>query len=194
MSDVSRKSRDVCMSIKKAQPEILSRAATKVADYVGEGGFPDLFAKDTVLVPAPRSSRLVPGALWPAERIAENLVKAGLGGEIQPSITRTESVPKAAYARPGERPSFDRHRETMSVSVNLLAPSRIVVVDDVITQGHMLGACVSLLREAYPRADIKAFALVRTMGLVPDVDRIVDPCLGTLTILDGGVSRSDTCT
>jgi hypothetical protein len=36
------------------------------------------------------------------------------------------------------------------------------------------------LHEAFPKADIRAFALVRTMGLILDVERLFDPCEGVI--------------
>ena len=44
----------------------------------------------------------------------------------------------------------------------------------------MLGAA-SRLAETYPRATILGFALVRTLGFVDDIDRIVEPAVGTIT-------------
>jgi hypothetical protein len=38
--------------------------------------------------------------------------------------------------------------------------------------------------EVFPSADIRVFALVRTMGLVPDVERLVEPAVGVIE-LDG---------
>jgi hypothetical protein len=38
--------------------------------------------------------------------------------------------------------------------------------------------------EVFPGVDIRVFALVRTMGLVPDVERLVEPAVGVIE-LDG---------
>jgi hypothetical protein len=37
------------------------------------------------------------------------------------------------------------------------------------------------LRERFPKAQLGAFALVRTLGLVPDIPQIVEPCTGAIT-------------
>lgn len=63
--------------------------------------------------------------------------------------------------------------------------------DDVITQGQMLGACASLLHDAFPNARISAFALLRTMGLVPEVTALIEPCVGSLKVWGSAVSRKD---
>jgi hypothetical protein len=36
------------------------------------------------------------------------------------------------------------------------------------------------LHDAFPNAEIRAFALVRTMGFVPEVTRLFDPCQGEI--------------
>jgi hypothetical protein len=36
------------------------------------------------------------------------------------------------------------------------------------------------LRERFPRSQLSAFALVRTLGLVPDIAQLVDPCNGVI--------------
>ena len=58
----------------------------------------------------------------------------------------------------------------------------MTVVDDFITKGNTLLAACSLLKEALPEAEVRAFALVRTMGLVPEVERVVEPCMGTIRV------------
>jgi adenine/guanine phosphoribosyltransferase-like PRPP-binding protein len=57
---------------------------------------------------------------------------------------------------------------------------RVTVVDDVITKGRTLYAGCVLIKEALPEADVRAFAVIRTMGLVPDIVKILDPVEGTL--------------
>ena len=57
----------------------------------------------------------------------------------------------------------------------------LCLVDDVITKGATMLAAASRLAEMYPRATIVAFALVRTLGFVDDIDRIVEPAVGSIT-------------
>jgi phosphoribosylpyrophosphate synthetase len=58
----------------------------------------------------------------------------------------------------------------------------LCLVDDVITKGATLLAAASRLQEAYPAAKIVAFALIRTLGFVEDIERIIEPALGTITL------------
>jgi hypothetical protein len=55
---------------------------------------------------------------------------------------------------------------------------RLIIVDDVITKGRTLLAAALRLHEAFPNADIRAFALVRTMGFVARLGDTLDPCQG----------------
>ena len=72
----------------------------------------------------------------------------------------------------------------------LTAPERIVLIDDVVTKGATLLAGASLVRDAFPGVQVDCFALVRTLGLQPEVGQIVDPVVGTITRNPwGGVDR-----
>lgn len=43
----------------------------------------------------------------------------------------------------------------------------------------LLGAA-SRLAESFPRSEVRAFALVRTLGLQPEIERILEPCVGRI--------------
>jgi adenine/guanine phosphoribosyltransferase-like PRPP-binding protein len=58
---------------------------------------------------------------------------------------------------------------------------RITLVDDVVTRGATLFAAASLVAGTFPRADVRAFSLIRTLGLQADVERVIDPAVGTIT-------------
>ena len=68
-------------------------------------------------------------------------------------------------------------------------PETIILVDDVVTKGRTLLAAASRLHEAFPRTRIRAFALVRTMGLIPEVPRLLDPCKGEIRWEAGDARR-----
>jgi hypothetical protein len=47
--------------------------------------------------------------------------------------------------------------------------------------GRTSYACAQRLHEAFPNAEIRVFAVIRTQGLILDVEAIVDPAVGTIT-------------
>lgn len=179
-SDESKKSRRVCYGLKQGDTALLSRALVLLKEAVQQGQLSGFFGPDVGLVPAPRSAPPVDGGHWPAKHIATRLVEAGLGKAVYPYLTRSVAVPKSAYAAPGERPSVQRHYETIDVQGELIAPTRLLVIDDVVTRGRTLLACVRRLQEALPACEVQCFALVRTKGLQPEVDRTLEPCTGRI--------------
>lgn len=180
VSDESKKSRRICYGLKQGDAALLARAVSLLKAAVDEGRLPGFFGPDVGLVPAPGSAPQVGGGLWTPELFAKRFVEAGLGKAVYPYLTRSVAVPKSAYAAPGERPSPERHYETINVHGELIAPTRLLVVDDVITRGRTLLACVRRLQEALPACEVRCFGLIRTKGLQPEVDRIVDPCTGRI--------------
>ncbi len=179
-SDVSRRSRAVRDRVKRADASFLAKAAEHLADAAQRGGLQGFFPPEAVLVPAPRSAPLKGQALWPAAQIAQALVRVGLASEVRELLARIAPVPKAAFAPFGQRPTVEDHLRTLKVRSLLPPATRLVVVDDVVTQGRMLYACGVTLARVFPQAEVRCFSLVRTMGLVPDVDVVVPPCVGTL--------------
>lgn len=89
-------------------------------------------------------------------------------------------MPKSAYARKGERPTVAQHYDTLQVSKQLDAPQTLVIVDDFVTKGRTMLAAASRVAEAYPECHVLGFALVRTKGLQPELERILEPCRGTI--------------
>lgn len=178
-SEISKRSRQVRDAVKTARSDVLDRCVEKIREL---GGLEPFLGPGVVLVPAPRSAPIRdPGTLWPADRICTRFVAAGLGREVLPCLSRTTAVPKSAFAGTGQRPTATLHHETMAVQRTLVRPERITVVDDIVTKGATLLAAVTRVADAFPEAELRAFALLRTMGLVENVDRIVDACEGTIS-------------
>lgn len=180
----SKKSRDqVRDPLKRGDSEFLRTVSEHLRPFLPDDLAAGFLAPDVVLVPTPRRAPLASkDALWPGRLLAEALVRGGLGARVLPCLTRTEAVPKSAFAAPGERPMPERHYATMRVERELLeVPKRITLVDDFVTKGATLIAAASRVKEAFPAADVRVFALVRTMGLIPDIEAIGAPCVGRIT-------------
>ena len=58
------------------------------------------------------------------------------------------------------------------------------------TKGRTLLAAAARLQEAFPAAEIRAFAMLRTMGLVDRVDHLLDPCVGEIRWKAGDAHRT----
>jgi hypothetical protein len=198
-SELSQRSRRICHRIKTdgvlGQPpvRIIEYTVARLREAIANDEVADLLAPDVMLVPCPRSAPFPPGqrpALWIPLRICEALRAAGFGSQLLPCLERIEAVQKSAFAGPGERPSVSQHIATMRVTETLDRPARITLIDDVVTKGATLLAAASLVAQAFPGADLRGFALVRTMGLVADIERIVEPIIGRITALPtGGTDR-----
>ena len=132
------------------------------------------------LVPVPRSAPLTENAVWPSKVIADVLLANGYGGEVRALIERVTAVRKSSTAPAAERPSIPEHMASMQVNADMLAPDQITLVDDVLTKGSTTVACANLLQERFPDATIRIFAMMRTQGFVDDIEKIVDPSVGTI--------------
>lgn len=184
-SPLSLKSKGICHRFKNGDPDILSKFIASMGDTMGI--FDAFFGQDVVLVPAPRSAPLVAGGLWPAKIIADALVEGGYGGRVLPCVQRRVAVPRSAGA--ANRPTVQIHYDSFSVSAELLPEQKITIVDDVLTRGCTTMAMAMRLHEAYPRAEIRVFAPIRTLGLIPEVSAIKDPSVGTITLAGGYANR-----
>ncbi len=178
-SQVSKNSRTVCYSLKQGKPEMVTQAVTRLREVWKAEDMDDFFGPEVILVPAPKSSPLVKGALWPAQVICREIVEQGLAKAIQPALKRITRVTKSAGAK--ERPDIRKHMETMEATPWLSdgAAPRVTIVDDVITKGATLYAGCVLILETMPKAEVRVFAVVRTMSH-GDVERILQPCVGEI--------------
>ncbi len=147
-----------------------------------------IFARDVVLVPVPGS---VPSSDAPsaAEQLVWALSAVGLAGRVWPGLERRFAVRKSATALTGERPTVHEHFESFSVACLPSAPQRIVLVDDVITKGRTLLAAAMRLHQQFPHAEIRAFALVRTLGFRLRLERLIEPCSGVIRWAGGDAWR-----
>ena len=66
----------------------------------------------------------------------------------------------------------------------------VVLIDDVITKGRTLLAAASRIHQAFPDAKVRAFALVRTMGMIAGIRQLVDPCQGEIEWWSGDAQRT----
>ena len=148
------------------------------------------FGATDVLVPVPGSAPYAEGGSWTAEHLAVALLKVGLGGATWSGLRRVRAVRKSATAAPGDRPTVSVHYESFVLEPASMVPDRIVLIDDVVTKGRTLLAAASRVREAFPGCQIRAFALLRTLGLIAGVQQLLDPCIGEIRWKAGDAHRS----
>ena len=181
-------SKDVTLAIKQDSYLRGFRMIEYVAKRIREeqGSYPFLgsyFGSSVTLVPAPRSSPLKdPRALWPALRICQALKAEGCAGHVLPCLKRVKPTTKSATAGSGQRPDPEAHYESIEVEQQgiLTTPTSITIVDDVVTRGSTFLAMHQRLAEAFPLAEIRCFAVVRTMSGI-EVDQIMSPVEGLIS-------------
>jgi hypothetical protein len=163
------------------------RVRQQAEDSTQLAGF---FGAADVLVPVPGSTPYIAGNLWAAEHLAVALLNAGLGGAAWCGLRRVRAVRKSATAAPGTRPTVSVHYESFALERPPKAPERIVLIDDVVTKGRTLLAAASRVHETLPSSQIRAFALLRTLGLISGVQQLLDPCKGVIRWQAGDAHRS----
>jgi len=180
-SETSERSRLLCNRVKNGSSRWLESYATRVYEQARqEHCLEEFFAPDALLVPVPKC-RLAPGpAGWVARRLAVALRTRGLGTSLWCGLRRVGRVERSASAWLWQRPTVQQHFKSFAVIPPASAPTEIVLIDDVVTKGRTLVGAAIRLHLAFPTARIRAFALVRTMGLVLDVERVFDPCRGEI--------------
>ena len=186
---VAEAARELCARVKAGDALWLPR----YAGFVYQSSLTDrrlaaLFAPGAVLVPVPGSAR-TGTAPWAASRLALSLSEVGFALRLWTGLLRRYAVTKSATAPPAARPTVQQHYDSfVAVAPRPLVP-RIVLIDDVITRGRTLLAAAARLRSALPYADIGAFALIRTQGFLPRIERLVEPCHGVVRWAGGDAQR-----
>ncbi len=187
----SERSRRLCALLKAGNPRYIEFCAANVRCTAGDrGAFGDFFDGAGVLVPVPGSAPTKQGEPSVAMDLAAALVREGLGAGIWPGLARRTAVRKSSTAAAGARPSVAQHYESLALAPIAHAADQYLLIDDIVTRGRTLLAAASRLREACPRAGIRAFALLRTMGYVPDLQRLLDPCVGEIRFKCGEAHRN----
>jgi hypothetical protein len=147
------------------------------------------FRPGDVLVPVPRSAPKV-GGIWAAAALAHTLVQEGVGRAMWPGLHRISAVRKSATAAKGCRPSVAAHYDSFQLEPRDFRPADFLLVDDLITKGRTLLAAAARLREAFPDAQIRAFALLRTMGFDSGgIKSLLEPCRGEIRWMNGDAHR-----
>jgi hypothetical protein len=180
-SEVSQRSRQLCARVKSGSTKWLRSYAATVHQEVFHGQvLNNFFTASVLLVPIPEFRPPGQATCWVARRLALALQETGLADEVWTGLKRVSSVEKSSSAWMWERPTVQQHYQSFTVVPSSKAAKNILLIDDVITKGRTLAAAAIRIQEAFPRADVRAFALVRTMGFVLDIPRLFEPCRGVI--------------
>jgi predicted amidophosphoribosyltransferase len=189
----SEQSRMLRTFLKSGNARLMVKYALRVRQQASDvAPLCEFFDATDILIPVPGSEPRNLGVTSVTERLAAAMVREGLGRCAWTGLHRVRPVRKSATAAAGERPTVGVHYESFAIEPIDAVPfaEHIILVDDVVTKGRTLLAAATRLREAFPNARIRAFALLRTMGLISDVNQLLDPCIGEIRWWGGDAHRN----
>ena len=186
--DRGKKSQDYCYAVKRGEEASIAKIAAHIGRHRNKYGIHGVLGEDVALVPMPRSAPFTKGALWPARMLAEALVGERLGSFVLPMLERTVAVQRSSTTAPGKRPRAVAHLKSFRVLPPVGPPSRIVIVDDVVTSGATMLAAISAVFDAIPGAQPKGFAFFRTQS-TGELKAISNPARSHISLLGNGWTR-----
>lgn len=192
-SGVSRRSRELCARVKSGDAKWLKSCVASVRREITRR-FRDVFNEHTLLVPVPHNSRSSRTSPWVSRNLALVLQETGLAEEVWIGLRRINSTERLSSIPTREWHTVQQHYQSFAVIPLRTPPADIVLIDDFIARGRKLVAAAMRIQEAFPSAHVRAFALVRTMGLIPDVERLFDPCEGVIRWDGQDANQANLCT
>lgn len=150
--------------IKQGKVKRIGQTAKRLTEVLAGSPLEELLGAAGVLVPAPGHAPRFQGGLWVPEQICQALVAVGVGERALALVERWEAVVQSSSGTSAEyRVDPKEHYRTLKVLGLLEGAARFTLVDDVVTRGSTLIACATRLREQFPNAEIRAFALARVV-------------------------------
>jgi hypothetical protein len=192
-TETSEESRGVVRRIKNGHliDKIIDRLRQEIDASRSASVLMDILGEDVLVVPCPRSAPFHAGnVLWPSKTICDELVRHHLAMRTAPILERKRAVQKSSMAPSKERAKPSTHFESMDISEQLeLPPSRITVVDDVVTRGATLIAGVSRVKHQFPSSQVCGFGLVRTLS-DGEIMKMTAPVIGKIELRGVDAFRS----
>jgi predicted amidophosphoribosyltransferase len=188
-SEAEKRSKTAMRNLKNDQylsnpPILMSNfISALIKEKITKLPFADFFKNNPILVPIPNSSLMTSETLWVPKRLADALIRNGLGKTTEECLKRTNPLPKAATSLARNRPTAAQHYHSIEVQTTLSDPIEFLLIDVVTRGATMIGAANKLL-DAFPRASIRAFAAMRTMSPPYIFAKTIDPCKGVITFVD----------
>lgn len=186
-SEIEIASRTVAGSCKNGDVSFSMRLSQRIK----EADLSEYFA-NSALVPVPRSTPLVDGAVFPSQIICETLVRNGLGESVAICVDRAYAIPKSSgQFHADTRNTIQTHQDSLIIQPKLITEPTIIVVDDILTLGRTSMATALELQKVYPDKEIKIFCAVRTRSW-KNLENIIDISKGHMSLAaNGGVQLPD---
>jgi predicted amidophosphoribosyltransferase len=129
----------------------------------------------TILVPVPRSApQFSATSTYPALSLCNKLISLGFGKEVLVCLKRDYAVNKSAFQDGADgRASVKEHYDSFSCTSSLDSgwTGKILLVDDVITQGRTSYAAYLRLQEEFLGAEINVFTYARANRFELPIDQ-----------------------
>jgi predicted amidophosphoribosyltransferase len=187
---ICARSRMLRALLKEGDARFMIKYAARVREQMQPASaLAGFFRPGDVLVPVPRCTPKM-GGTWAAAELACALVREGVGSAIWPGLRRVSAVCKSATSAKGWRPSVARHYDSFRLEPFNVRPEGVVIIDDVITKGRTFLAAAARVREALPDAQIRAFALLRTLSFATGIQKLLEPCKGEIRWMHGDARRT----
>ena len=192
-SEVSDRSRRIRDAVKlhtggwAKRQNLGERLGSGVGEEIRERFLPS----HATLVPVPGHAPMRdPNSHWSCRELCKVFVASELGARWLPLVLRSHVVQKSAWATKEEREKLTPavHFASMEAVHDPTAGRVITVVDDVVTTGGTMLATVARLHMVFPDAEIRGFALIRTMSSEA-IKQVKDPCAGVIQLVPWGARR-----
>lgn len=185
ISDNAQLSRRLAGACKNGDTQFATQVALKIRELNAEAYF-----NNAALIPIPRSTPLVPGAVFPSKVLAETLISNGLGNNVYNCLNRIVPINKSSSSFSAEtRNTVPIHTNSLGVQPWIIAEQTIILIDDILTLGRTAIACAMKLKAVYPDKEIKIFCPFRTRSFV-DHDILVSLETGPIELsADGNGAR-----
>ena len=159
--------------------------AESLYNYLSDSPFLKTFDRYKVLIPIPRSNPVPEDGLWVPKRIADEMVRKGLGNDVVPCLIRAKPVNKSSQSVSSQRPLPSVHYDSLSVEQTVTELNEVILIDDVITRGSTLIAAANKLIDIFPKIKIESFAAIRTISNPLEFRNWFNPVEGTITFRSG---------
>ena len=187
-SEPEQRSKTVMRRLKNDEPglnppALMSELISKnIKEKMTRLPFTHFFKINPILVPIPNSSLMDPGTLWVPRRLANAMIRYGLGKAVVECLQRVQPLPKSATSLARDRPKAAQHYESLRIQKILSEPEEILLVDDIVTRGATILGAANKVKDAFPGARIRAYAAMRTISPPQTFNAIYDPCLGEIML------------